>query len=96
MLGLIAFILVSLGVSAAWNLADIFRYLRILAGLIPYLNKPLLCPECNSFWIGIIISLFLNPISGLTYPILSNFFCGIISHLIAVIFYRKIVQPELI
>ena len=94
MIELIVFILVSLGISAAWNLADIFKYPRIMAGLIPYLNKPLLCPECNSFWIGVILSIFFNPISTITYPILSNFFCGIISHLIAVIFYRKIVIPE--
>jgi len=92
---LVLFVLVSLGISAAWNLADIFKYPRIVAGLIPYLNKPLLCPECNSFWIGILVSMFLNPVACFTYPVLSNFFCGIISHLIAVIFYRKIVEPSI-
>lgn len=95
MVELVVFILVSLGISAAWNLADIFEYPRLLAGFIPYLNKPLLCPECNSFWIGIFVSLFLNPINSLTYIGLSNFFCGIISHLIAVVFYRKIVTIKL-
>lgn len=90
-MGLILFILVSLGISVAWNLADIFKYARYFAANIPYLSKPLLCPECNTFWIGVGVSLFLNPLSLLVFPVLSNIFCGFIAHFFSVILYRKII-----
>ena len=73
------YIILSLALSYAWSDTEASRPLRNFIAKIPYINKPLLCHECSSFWISLGLSLFINPICTLTYPILSNIlsaFCG--------------------
>ena len=65
--------------SYCWSDTEITRPIRNLIAKIPYINKPLLCHECSSFWISLILSIFINPLEQLTYPIFNNIlsaFCG--------------------
>lgn len=82
---LISFILVSVGVSHLWSFSEIFRPVRNLVARIPYIRKPLICPECSSFWIGLFVSFFINPFN----VFLGYIFCGVISYIICVYLYKN-------
>ena len=75
----IAYLFICLGVTYAWSDTEIARPFRNFIAKIPYINKPLLCHECSSFWISLILSIFINPLDQFINPILSNIlsaFCG--------------------
>jgi hypothetical protein len=75
----LVYLFICLAISYAWNEAEVFRIFRNFIAKIPYINKPFLCHECSSFWISLILSIFINPLDELIYPILSNIlsaFCG--------------------
>ena len=59
---LLTYVILSLGVSFVWSFSDIFAPVRNFIAKIPYIRRPLLCPECSSFWMGIFTSLFYNPL----------------------------------
>jgi hypothetical protein len=72
-----------------WSFSDIFRNIRNFVSKIPYIKKPLICPECCSFWVGILTSLLYNPIVINYNFILSNIICGLITHLVASFIYKN-------
>ena len=77
MINLILFLLCSLGVSYAWSDTDATKPLRNFIARFPHIRKPLLCHECSSFWISLLLSFFFCPIVEL--PIVNNIllaFCG--------------------
>lgn len=77
----LTYLILSSSLAFLWNFAEIFIPIRNLIAKIPYLRKPLLCPECSSFWIGLCFSLFYNPLyTELKY--LSYILCGSITHLL--------------
>jgi hypothetical protein len=74
-----------------WSYSEIFNPVRIIISRIPYIRKPLLCPECSSFWVGFFASFLYNPVI-LDVDIIgfSNIICGLITHLCAFYFYKNI------
>lgn len=72
-----------------WSFSDIFRILRNKISKFK-LATPLICPECCSFWIGLLSSLLYNPfvldfnVLGLT-----NVLCGLVTHLFACFLYKN-------
>lgn len=89
---LIYFVILSLSVSYMWSFSDIFKPLRNTVAKIPFIKRPLLCPECSSFWFGFGVSFLYNPIFFTTFnfSILSNIFAGLVVHLFASIIYKNI------
>lgn len=76
-----------LGITYAWTDTDVSRPLRNMVARIPYIRTPLLCHECSSFWISLLLSIFINPLNNYTYPIVSNIllaFCGFFINLYCV------------
>lgn len=87
---ILVFLLVSIGTSQLWNNSKIFNFIRCKIILkIPIIRDALLCSTCSSFWIGIFISLFFNPLSGHVTFIISNIMLGIITYLICGILFKK-------
>ena len=73
------YLFICLAISYAWSDTEVFGIFRNFIAKIPYINKPLLCHECSSFWISLILSIFINPLDQFINPILSNIlsaFCG--------------------
>ena len=83
----------SLALSYAWSDTEISKPLRNLVARVPYVRKPLLCHECVSFWISLILSFFLNPLADLTMPIASNLLSGFCGFFINMVFVRKHLVP---
>jgi hypothetical protein len=85
------FVCISLSFSVMWSYSEIFNPVRIIISRIPYIRKPLLCPECSSFWVGFFVSFFYNPvILDIEITGLSNIVCALITHLFAFYFYKNI------
>lgn len=94
MTNIIIFILISLSISYMWSFSEIFRPIRNFIAKIPYIRRPLICPECSSFWMGLLTSFIFNPIYpliGFTYlnMIISHLLCGLLTHLVAANLYKK-------
>jgi hypothetical protein len=89
---LIYFICLSLSVSYMWSFSDIFRPLRNTVAKIPFIKRPLLCPDCSSFWFGFGVSFLYNPIvlNYFNYILVTNIFAGLVTHLIASILYKNV------
>lgn len=84
MLELIVYLLISIGCSCLWSLADVFIPARnFVAKKVPNpIKKMLLCMECSSFWIGLVVAFMFCPFPDLRIPFyLCPIFCGIITHL---------------
>ena len=94
----ILFLLIAIGFSCMWSLSGILLPVRIFISKIPFIRVPLLCPECCSFWIAIVLSLLWNPFSGsnmglVSYIVISNITLGVLTHLLANIVYNhEIIQ----
>lgn len=80
---IIYFLLSSLGACFIWSFEEIFISIRnFVAKYFGKFRKPFLCPECSSFWIGVIFSLLLNPYwMYVPFYILSNILCGLSTYL---------------
>ena len=80
-----AFLFLSCGISVIWSLADIFQKTRnFVAKKVPNpLKRMLLCMECSSFWIGVIVSiLFFTIFRDINLNQYFNYFSGgVITHL---------------
>jgi len=77
------YLLLSISTSYMWGFADIFKSLKNKISNIPYIRRMLLCPECSSFWVGLFVSFFYNPlILDVKLPFLTNIFCGLITHFV--------------
>jgi hypothetical protein len=85
---IIVFLFLSLSVAYMWSHADIFSTTRKFIIKVPYIRRPLLCPECFSFWAGFGVSFLYNPLASITFAIVSNIFCGLITHLAAATLYK--------
>lgn len=84
---IIIYLLCSLGLSYCWSDTEVSRPIRNYVAKIPYIRKPLLCHECSSFWISLLLSYFINPLQDSSYPIISNVlsaFCGFFVNLYCV------------
>ena len=84
------YLIISLAVAQMYSYSTIFIPVRNLIARIPYIRKPLLCPECSSFWMGVFTSFFFNPFLNCfdQYNIISTAVCGLITHLFAVYLYK--------
>ena len=85
----VIYLVASLGLCYAWSDTEASRPIRNFIARIPYIRKPLLCHECSSFWISLLLSIFINPLEDLCQPIVSNIcsaFCGFFINLV---FVRK-------
>lgn len=86
---LLYYILISLSFSYMWSFADIFIPVRNFVARIPYIRRPLLCPECSSFWVGLFVSFLYNPlILDINVLFLTNICCGLVTHLFACFLYK--------
>jgi hypothetical protein len=83
----IIYLVISISTAFIWSFADIFIPFRNLIARIPYIRRPILCPECCSFWVGLLISLIFNPLFGIL-GYLSYVFLGISTHLFACFIYK--------
>ena len=90
LLNLLYFVLLSLSVSYMYSFSKIFEPIRNFIATIPVVRKPFLCPECSSFWFGLFVSFLYNPVR-LDHDImlLTNIFCGLVTHLFACFLYKK-------
>jgi hypothetical protein len=79
----VIFLLRSVSVSQMWSFARIFIPIRNIVARILFIRKPLLCPECSSFWIGVATSLLYNPLRGEFNLIVATAFAGLLTHLVA-------------
>lgn len=84
----VIYIILSLSVSFMWSFSEIFSPVRNFVARIPYIRKPLICPECSSFWIGFFVSFLYNPLFS-ELGILSYIFCGLAVHLFAAFLYKN-------
>jgi hypothetical protein len=85
----LVFVILSMSVSYAWSYAKVTKPLRNLVAKVPYLRVPLLCPDCSSFWFGLLVSFVYNPVLlDIHIPYLSNIFCGLVAHLFASFLYK--------
>jgi len=89
-LKLFVFLLISISCSHLWSHSVIMGYIRRKIVYIPLIRKPLLCPECSSFWVAFGITFIFNPLIDLIcIPFLSNVFVSVISYTISGILYKK-------
>ena len=73
-----------------YSFSQAFLSVRNLVARIPYIRRPMLCPECSSFWFGLAFSFLYNPIQ-LDIQIIgaTNLMCGLVTHLFACALYRN-------
>lgn len=85
------YILISLSASYMWSFSEIFRPIRNFVAKIPFVNRPLICPECSSFWVGLFVYLFVYaPFAPTSIFFVNAAIGGLIVHLCACILYKKI------
>ena len=92
------FVCLSLSFSVMWSFSEIFRPVRNIVSRIPYIRKPLICPECSSFWIGFFVSFLYNPVFlNFDFLIIENIICGLLTHFFAFFLYdkKKIVDSKI-
>jgi hypothetical protein len=90
---LVFYLLISLGLCYSWSDTEASRPLRNLVARIPYIRTPLLCHECSSFWISLLLTLFINPLENYTKPIVSNILSAFMGFFINLYFVRKNIIP---
>jgi hypothetical protein len=88
---LMYYLCISISFAYMWSFTEIFIPVRNFVAKIPYVRRPLLCPECSSFWIGLFVSFIYNPIIlDMNILFLTNICCGLVTHLFACILYKFI------
>jgi hypothetical protein len=87
LLDICSYLILALSVSFMWSFSEIFSPVRNFVAKIPYIRKPLICPECSSFWMGLLTSFFYNPLIEVV-GIPSFAFCGLATHLFACFIYK--------
>lgn len=80
---IIYFLISSLGASLIWSFEEISIPVKnFIAKYFGKLRKPFLCPECSSFWVGVLFSLIFNPfLNYINLYIISNIMCGFANYL---------------
>jgi hypothetical protein len=90
LLNLLYFVCLSVSVSYMYSFSEIFRPIRNKISYVPFVRVPLQCPECSSFWFGLLVSFIYNPIHlDFIVPLLTNIFCGLVTHLFTAFLYKK-------
>lgn len=89
----LGYLLICLGFTYAWSDTEIAIPFRNIVAKIPYIRTPLLCQECCSFWISLLISFFINPFEQYTLDYLSNIFSGISGFFVNLLFVRRKIIP---
>ena len=88
---LLYFLCLSLSVSYMYSFSKVFAPIRNTISRIPYVRVPFLCPECSSFWFGLLVSFIYNPIKvDINIIFLTNIFCGLVTHLFASFIYKRV------
>jgi hypothetical protein len=72
-----------------WSFSEILLPVRRAVSKIPYIRKPLTCPDCSAFWVGVFVSLFYSPFN-FKYSVLSYIVSGLVTHFTASVLYKKI------
>lgn len=93
MIKLLIYLISSLGLCYAWSDTEASRPLRNLAARIPFLNKMLLCHECSSFWISLVLTIFINPLEEYTSVVASHILSAFCGFFINLYFVRKNLVP---
>lgn len=89
LINIIIFLLLAISIAHMWSHANIFTSSRNFVARIPYIRRPLICPECFSFWAGLGVSFLYNPLSSILIVGVSHIFCGLVTHLVADLLYKK-------
>ena len=84
---LFVYLSLSLSISYMWSFSTILKPVRQFISKVRYIRVPLLCPECSSFWFGLLVSFLYNPIQVISF---SNIFCGLITHFYASLLYKRL------
>jgi len=85
----VIYLITTLGLCYAWSDTEASRPIRNFIARIPYIRKPLLCHECSSFWISLLLTFFLNPLETICQPIVSNIVCAFCGFFINLYFVRN-------
>lgn len=88
----IIYLVICLGVTYAWSDTKISIPVRNQVAKFYYLSG-LLCQECSSFWISLLVSFFLNPLKNEVSFGLSNILCAFCGFFINLYFVRKKIIP---
>jgi hypothetical protein len=91
LLYLFVFLLISLSIVDLWTNSYIFSAIRNRISRVNF-SKILVCPECFSFWVGLILSFTFDPLigfPGLSHYYLSHIFCGTLTFLVTRAVYNK-------
>ena len=92
---LLIFLLISISISQLWSNSKICGYVRRKVILkIPIVRDALLCPTCSSFWVGIFVSLFFNPLVVVMPLVISNIAESVINYAICGILYKNNILTE--
>lgn len=94
MTSFLIYLFLTLGLTYAWSDTEASRPFRNFIAKIPYIRKPLLCHECSSFWISLGLTIFLNPLSLLTLPYISNILSAFAGFFINYLFVRHVLKEK--
>lgn len=86
---LILYCIISLGICYAWNDTEISRPMRNIVARIPYVRSAMLCHECSSFWIGLVLSFFIDPVKPYCDSLVSHILSAFCSFFINLLFVRN-------
>lgn len=89
----LVYLIASLGLSYGWSDTEASRPLRNFVATIPFIHKPLLCHECSSFWISLLLTLIINPLKDSAPIIISNIVAAFCGFFINLYFIRKHIIP---
>ena len=84
-----------MALSYAWSDTEVSRPFRNFIAKIPYIRKPLLCHECCSFWISLLLSFFINPLLYITLPYASNVLSAFCGFFINYLFVRHVLKEKI-
>jgi hypothetical protein len=93
-MNILLFLLCCLGVSYAWSDTKASVPFRNLVARVPYIREALLCHECSSFWISLLITIVFNPIAEYTPPFASNVLLAFCGFFVNMYFVRKNLIPN--
>ena len=90
----ILYLFCSLALAYGWSETEASRPLRNIVARIPYIRKPLLCHECSSFWISLVLSFFINPFDSITFAYASNILSAFSGFFMNYLFVRHILKDK--
>lgn len=88
------YLFLSLSLAYAWSDTEASKPFRNFIAKIPYIRKPLLCHECSSFWISLGLTVFINPLSFILLPYVSNLLSAFAGFFINYLFVRHVLRNK--